>query len=880
MPKRTHAKQRRRIWRRIVVGSGLVVVLAGGLAGWIVYRELSANLPPVDKLLRYQLPVATRVYADDGTLLGEFYTEKRYLVPIAQIPAVVRQAFIAAEDASFYRHKGVDVLGIVRATIANLTAGEVVQGGSTITQQVVKALLLTPERSYERKAKEILLALRLERQLGKDEILYLYLNLIYLGNGAYGVGAAAQEYYGKEVADLTLAEAAMLAGLPQAPSRYSPVRHWESAKYRQRYVLERMAREGYISWEEAGQALQAGLRLTRHDPETPAYTAAPYFVEHVRRFLEERYGGTAPYQLGLNVSTTVNLAMQKAAETALRSGIDEVDHGRTRARPLRRLSSREAQRFLAAMRAAKPTAAPAPGHSYRALVLGPAEGGTLRIQVNRFSGRLVATPEHPLPQGVAANDVIAVRRLPGANDNLQFALDADPQLEGALVSIDLATGYVKAFTGGYDFGRSQFNRVTQALRQPGSAFKPFVYAAALDRGYTPASIIIDEPIVLAGAREAWIPQNYDEKFNGPTTLRNALTFSRNVVTVKVAQNIGLNYLVSYLPRFGFGHPFEKNLSLALGSAEVSLLELTRAYTVFANQGRRLDPIFITKITDPHGAVLEEFKPRSESVLSPETAYIITSMLKSVVERGTGRRVRALGRPTAGKTGTTNDMHDAWFVGYTPELATGVWVGYDSERSLGKDQTGGHVAAPIFLAYMQAALGNAPVSDFPVPEGITFVSMEPGTGRPASPDSTAATLECFKQGTEPRWASEESPFVDDDLERAVSRLRAQRGEGNLDTEQQLAPDGDQRSGAEEWPTGDPEADYGRRPSDDGEAGYGGHRPSRDRGLDERPAPRAEDYLAPIDDKYDRHLRRDEAEAGEYRANEPRRRRGIVEEPLSY
>jgi len=879
MPKRTQSKRPRRIWRRIVVGGGLVVLLVGGLAGWIVYRELSANLPPVEKLLGYQLPVATRVYADDGTLLGEFYTEKRYLVPIAQIPALVRQAFIAAEDASFYRHKGVDALGIVRATIANLTAGEVVQGGSTITQQVVKALLLTPERSYERKAKEILLALRLEQQLSKDEILYLYLNLIYLGNGAYGVGAAAQEYYGKEVADLTLAEAAMLAGLPQAPSRYSPVRHWENAKYRQRYVLERMARERYISWEEAKQALQATLHLTRRDPETPAYVAAPYFVEHVRRFLEERYGGTAPYQLGLNVYTTVNLTMQKAAEAALRSGIDEVDHGRTRARPLRRLKSPEAERLLATMRTAKPTTVPEPGRSYHAVVLGPAEGGTFRIQVNRFSGRLVATPERPLPQGLAANDLVAVRRLPGATDRLQFALDMDPQLEGALVSIDLATGYVKALSGGYDFGRSQFNRVTQALRQPGSAFKPFIYAAALDRGYTPASVIIDEPIVLAGGHEAWIPQNYDEKFNGPTTLRDALTFSRNVVTVKVAQNIGLNYLVGYLPRFGFGHPFEKNLSLALGSAEVTLLELTRAYTVFANQGRRLEPIFVTRITDPHGTVLEEFKPRSESVLSPETGYLITSMLESVVKRGTGRRVHALGRPTAGKTGTTNDVHDAWFVGYTPDLATGVWVGYDSERSLGKDQTGGRVAAPIFLAYMQAALGNAPVSDFPVPEGITFVSVEPGTGHPASPDSTAAMLECFKRGTEPRWASAEEPaLVEDDLERAVSRLRTQHGEGYSDAEQEIAPGSEQRDDeGEQWPAGDPAPGYGQRRTVDGELGYG-RGSDRTHGLDERPAPSAEDYLAPIDDKYDRHLRRNEAEAGEYRSNEPRRRRRIVEEPL--
>jgi len=873
MPKRAQPskpKRKRRVWRRIAIGVVLVVLASAGVAGVVVYNEISANLPPVDKLLRYQLPVATRVYADDGTLLGEFYTEKRYLVPIAEIPPIVRQAFISAEDANFYEHKGVDFLGITRALIANLTRGEVVQGGSTITQQVVKALLLTPERSYERKAKEVLLSLRLERQLTKDEILYLYLNLIYLGNGAYGVGAAAQEYFGKDVRDLSLAEASLIAGLPQAPSRYSPVRHWTAAKFRQRYVLERMAREKYVTWEDAQAALKQPIELARHEPQTPTYLAAAHFVEYVRRLLEERYGGTAPYQAGLNVYTTVNLPLQKAAETALRAGIEDIDHGRTRAHPIKHLNAAEATSFIAALRRAKGSP-PVVGHSVRALILGPGESGTFKVQVSHATGKLVGTKEHPLPPGLGANDIVAVRRVAAAGDTPQFTLDADPQLEGSLVSIDLTTGYVKAMVGGYDYERSQFNRATQALRQPGSSFKPFVYAAALDRGYTPASVIVDEPIVLTGAHQTWMPQNYDEKFNGPTTLRDALTFSRNVVTVKVAQNIGLNYLVSYLPRFGFARPFQKNLSISLGSAEVSLLELTRAYTTFANQGRRLDPIFITKITDPHGNVLEEFKPHSESVLSPETAYLITSMLESVVQRGTGKRVKALGRPVAGKTGTTNDMHDAWFVGYTPELVTGVWVGYDSERSLGKEATGGHVAAPIFLAYMQQALGDSPVQDFAVPGGITFVSMVPGTGQRASPDSTAAMLECFKEGTEPKFAAREEPLFDDDeLEHAVRQLRS-REEGDNDSEEEFAPHGDHRDDHEVMT---PDFDDERR-----------HINVDEQGVDRRPAPRAEDYLAPRDDRRqdrmhdDRRPRRDEAEAGEYRSNDRRPGHGAIqEEPL--
>lgn len=914
MPKKAQAKKPKRHWlRRIAAGVGLFVVGTGSVAGWVVYREISANLPPVDKLLRYQLPVATRVYAADGTLLGEFYTEKRYLVPIAKIPDVVRHAFISAEDSNFYQHKGVDVLGIARAAIANFTAGSVVQGGSTITQQVVKSLLLTPERSYERKMKEILLSLRLERQLTKDEILYLYLNLIYLGNGAYGVGAAAQEYFGKDVADLDLAEAALLAGLPQAPSRYSPVRHWDRAKYRQRYVLERMARERYVTWEQSEQALKQEVVLTRHDISAPTYVAAPYFVEHVRRLLEERYGGTAPYQAGLNVYTTVDLPTQKAAEEALRSNLDTIDAGRTRARPLRRLSNAEAERFIASAKNTRDTDEPQTGRSYQALVLAM-EKNSARVQVNRFTGVLIPTKDHPLPTGLAKNDVIAVRRHPSkAGGTIQFALDSDPQLEGALLSVELPSGHVKALVGGYDYERSQFNRVMQALRQPGSSFKPFVYSAALDRGYTPASIIVDEPITLSGGGRAWMPQNYDEKFIGPTTLRNALAHSRNVVTVKLAQSMGLNYLINYLPRFGFSRPFAKNLSISLGTAEVTLFDLVRAYTPFAAGGRRIDPQFITKITDPHGKVLEEFTAASEPVITPETAYLVTSMLESVIERGTGKKVAALGRPVAGKTGTTNDMHDAWFVGYTPELVTGVWVGYDSERSLGKKQTGGRVAAPIFLSFMEQALGTAPVLDFPMPDGVMLTSVN-------------GNLETFKKGTEPGASRYASVNMDDDLDVAVARMQGWRPppppkDPELDGEAALeellregSPDDyDVAPGDQEMRTMDGQAPLDDRPppraADYLDAGRGrGERTGReieqwDRDADrydrapdrpQRAADRYERDTTPAgnDNEYrgmpdrerapDRPLRQPVADPDDYRANAPAPPRGrrITEEPLPY
>ena len=633
-----------------------------------------------------------------------------------------------------------------------------------------------------------------------------------------------------------------------------------------------MAREKYVTWEASEQALQEEIQLTHHDASAPTYVAAPYFVEHVRRLLEERYGGTAPYQAGLNVYTTVDLPTQRAAEEALRKNLDTIDMGRTRARPLRRLTNAEADRFVAAAKAARDPNPPETGRSYQALVLSTDKGG-VRVQVNRFTGLLVATKEHPLPQGLAKYDVIAVRRHPTTTGGgLELELDSDPQLEGALISIELSNGHVKALVGGYDYERSQFDRVTQALRQPGSSFKPFIYSAAMDRGWTPASIVVDEPIVLAGGGQAWMPKNYDDKFIGPTTLRNALAHSRNVVTVKLAQSMGLTYLINYLPRFGFSRPFGKNLSISLGTAEVTLFELARAYTSFATGGRRLDPIFITKITDAHGKVLEEFQAESNPVIAPETAYLVTSMLQSVIEFGTGKRVAALGRPVAGKTGTTNDMHDAWFVGYTPELLTGVWVGYDSERSLGKEQTGGRVAAPIFLDFMQAALGDSPVSDFPIPEGVALVSVN-------------GNLECFKKGTEPSARQAAAGGEEqDELDRAVARLRG-KSPSELDGERELAPSDEELD--REEPTWAPQDDD-EAPSDRDEI----------RRIDNRPPPRAEDYLddtrarkarddapPPKSGGYremsDQPLHRPIAEpADDYRAKAPAPARGrkIVEEPL--
>jgi penicillin-binding protein 1A len=664
MPNKTRYPVTHRYRRREGHPLRLLFLVAGVLAAlsavgmtWVVYQDLTLELPSVERLAHYVTPAATRVYADDGTLIGELYLEKRYPVSLDRIPLVVRHAFIAAEDARFYRHPGVDLTAVIRAFLHNWGAGQTMQGGSTISQQVVKYVLLTPEKSYRRKVQEIILALRLERRLSKEEILTLYLNQIYLGSGAYGVEAAAREYFGKHAEDLSLAEAAMLAGLPPAPSRYSPLKNWQQAKVRQRYVLERMMEERYISYAQAMAAWQEVVTLTPPPPSS-YFSLAPYFVEYVRLFLERHYGGKASYQLGLQVYTTVNLDHQRAAEKALRDGID----------------------------------------------------------------------------------ALCQRQQCGQEEGVRP--------EGALVSIDLTSGEVTAMVGGYDFRQSQFNRVTQAKRQPGSAFKPFIYAAALDRGYTPASVVVDAPVSYWDHRRVWSPKNFEKRYYGPTRLREALTFSRNVVTVKVASRIGLKYLTTYIPQLGIRSPLAKNLSLALGTSEVTLLELTNAYGVFATGGTLFEPLLITKITDSQGGLLNEFSRKPQQVISPETAYMVTSMLESVVERGTGKRVQELGRPTAAKTGTSNDFQDAWFVGYTPEVLTGVWVGFDTKRSLGEKETGGRVAAPIWLDFMKHAVANQPIGEFPLPQGIAFSYIDPKTGLRPSP-GRPAMLECFRRGTEPQ-----------------------------------------------------------------------------------------------------------------------------------
>lgn len=736
--------------RRLFVGAVVVAIILAGAAGAFLYREIASDLPPIDAAVQYQPPVTTQILADDGTVIGEFYSQKRYLVPFDRIPMHVRQAFIAAEDDAFYRHSGIDATGILRALFNNMLHGGKVQGGSTITQQVVKSVLLSPQKSYERKLKEMILSLRLEQELSKDDILHLYLNHIYLGSGAYGVAAAAREYFGKDISDVTIAEAGMLAGLPQAPSRYSPYSHWPEAKARQRYVLNRMYEVGFIDLATRDAAVNEPLSLASRKG---SFQAAPYFVEHVRRVLEERYGRTVLYELGLRVHTTVDLRLQTAAEESLRGGIEALADrlGGFRA-GFRNMEHEQREIYLRQQALAfKDMDAPDPAFSYEGLITA-VRGDSARVQVGPFTGDLTfrsngngnGSGKNPKLQ---LNDLVRVRAV-DADGPLRFEYDPSPTIEGALVAVDQYTGYVKAMVGGYDFERSHFNRVTQAKRQPGSAFKPLVYAAALDRNFTPASVIVDEPISFNDNGHIWAPQNFEEKFFGPTSLRTALAKSRNVVTVKLAERIGIKYLINYLPRFGLAGPLPRNLSIALGTTEVTPLELAYAFCTFANNGLRPAPILITEITDQQGQVLEHSEPALAPAIPATTAYQITSMLMDVVAYGTGVRAQGLGQPTAGKTGTTNDLGDAWFVGFTPQLLAAVWIGFDNKREIGKKETGGKVAAPIWKTFMERALDGLPRSEFTVPEGLKCVIVDPGTGGRAGPGG-ASRLECFRPGTEPQ-----------------------------------------------------------------------------------------------------------------------------------
>lgn len=784
---------------RISLLGAAACLLLGVVALVGAYFYVAATLPRVETLEDYRPPLITRVYSDSGAVIAEFYKERRIVVPVERMPERLIQAFVAAEDSKFFEHQGIDFISILRAAIKNVLAGGIVQGGSTITQQVAKSLLLTPEKKFSRKFKEAILAWRMERHLSKQEILSLYLNQIYLGHGAYGVQAAAENYYAKDVEALSVGECAMLAGLPQAPSRYSPYKYLDRARERQKYVLGRMMAEGYITQAEATAA--AGEQLTIH-PRVNTYAAgAVYFTEQVRRYLEETYGQELLYKGGLEVYTTMNLSMQQAAQKSVQENLREYDRRRGYRGPLRVLGAEEEEPFLTEQTARLGDRPPATGMLTEALLTGGNEQ-KLQLRLGLFAGEIDkesmawAGRIRVLPRGKApaTRDQVGETRLPigsvllvrieGVKDDgtLRLALDQRPEAQGALIALDPRGGEVKSMVGGYDFADSQFNRAIQARRLPGSAIKPLIYAAALDKGYTPATIVLDTPVIYRettaeGEKNEWKPKNYSDRFSGPTSVRQALAHSNNVITIKILEDIGVGYAVRYARKLGIQSPMASDLTFALGSSAVTPLEMATAFSVFANGGVRVDPTYITRVIDRDGKVLESIdaadfpggpgqgqrlvRRTQERVISPETSYLVTNLMESVVQTGTGRRAKALGRPAAGKTGTTNDLKDAWFVGYVPQLVAVSWVGYDQERPLGDQETGARAALPSWLGFMQEAVKELEPMAFAVPDSIEFHTIDPLSGLLAPEDSAEAYIEAFAPGTAPsRYAIDEKPQARD------------------------------------------------------------------------------------------------------------------------
>lgn len=774
-PKRTNdiLKKRKkhrvgRIFFRIFLLFVLICTLTGGLGAVGLYYYISRDLPKITTLKDYHPPIISTVYADDGRKIGEFFNERRIVVPLTEIPDMLIKAFVAAEDSRFYTHRGIDLLSITRAFIKNIEAGSIVQGGSTITQQVTKSFLLTPERSYTRKMKEAILAYRIEKALNKEDILYLYLNQIYLGHGAYGVEAAAENYFGKTARDMNLAECAMLAGLPQAPSRYSPFRYPDRAKQRQIYVLNRLVEEGYITNIEATEAINTKLDIR---PRRNLYIEeVPYYTEYVRQYVEKKYGTEALYNEGLQIYTAVNIGMQRIARKEVENGLLALDKRQGYRGPLQHLAPEAIETYVQDLQKQWAETVPEAGQTVTGVVVQVSDGEkTVAVRMGGGQGiidiadmdwarkpnpevayhaKMIKKPGDALQSG----DVVLVRlkeRREGS-DLWNLALEQVPKAQGALLCLEAETGNVKSMVGGRDFRETQFNRALQSRRQPGSAFKPIIYAAAIDKGYTPATVVIDSPIVFKDREQdfKWKPRNYGKKFYGPTLLRQALAKSRNVITIKILQDIGIDYVMDYAHKLGITSTLNRDLSLALGSSGVSLLELVSAYSVFTNHGFRVTPCFVTRVLDRNGNELEKFTPAKEMVIDPSTAFIMTSLLEGVVQNGTGWRAKALNRPVAGKTGTTNDLYDAWFMGFTPEYTAGVWVGFDEEASLGKFETGSKAASPIWVGFMERILADKPAQVFEVPEGVVFTQIDATTGLLPVAESSKTIFECFKEGTVP------------------------------------------------------------------------------------------------------------------------------------
>jgi penicillin-binding protein 1A len=769
--------------RKILIGLAIaagVVVL--GVGAFLI--AALQGLPSLRELQTYVPPVTSRVHAGDGALVAEFAREQRVFVPIGQIPDHVKQAFVATEDQHFFEHSGLDYAGLARAmlsNVGNVLRGRRLEGASTITQQVAGNMLVGRERNLYRKIREAVLAQRIEKALDKERILELYLNQIYLGNRAYGVAAAALNYFDKSLDELTIAEAAYLAVLPKAPNNYNPVRQHDRAVARRNYVVDRMAERGYITAEEA-TAAKAEELVAKDRLSGDQFVAASHFVEEVRRQVQDQYGEKALYDGGLSIRSTLDTRLQLVAAHTLRAGLENYDRRHEWRGPVASGdASGDVQQQLH-----EAAATPQLSDWVRAMVTGT-QGGVQLTDENGAKGRLNNDDaQWAANSSRRANAARALR--PGAivyarrDSNGRYRLKQVPELQGALVAMDPHTGRVLAMVGGYNFNdASGLNRATQARRQPGSAFKPIAYAAALDYGLTPATLVDDGPLAIeAGDGSTWSPENYTGQYYGPTTLRRGLELSRNAMTARVAYEMGPERMLEYGRRMGvYDDRTQAVFALALGAGETTLMRLTTAYGEFVNGGRRISPILIDRIQDRTGHTVFRRDQRQcagcdaewssgqnapnlpdtrEQVLDPVTAYQIVSMTEGVVQRGTGTAIAAVGKPLGGKTGTTNDYKDAWFIGYSPDLVVGVWAGYDTPRNMGDGETGGGIAAPIFRDFMREALKDTPAIPFRIPNGVRLVRIDAITGLLPGPDSTQTILEAFKPGTEPVRDEEASPFV--------------------------------------------------------------------------------------------------------------------------
>jgi len=760
------------------VFAGFAVLAGVGIFLW----NISQDLPDYTVLKDYQPPVTTRVHAADGSLLGEYARERRLFQPIETVPPLIVNAFVAVEDKNFYTHGGLAFEGIIRAVRDNVqkkidgSTGPLV-GASTITQQVARNFLLTLDQTWDRKIKEMLLAIRIEQTFSKDKIMELYLNEIFLGLNSYGVSAAALNYFDKALYELTIAEAAYLAALPKGPANYHPIRKPEAAISRRNHVIDRMIEENYITPEQGADAKSQSLEVFPRTSGSQIYSAE-YFAEEVRRRLSRIYGDDQLYGGGLSVRTTMDPRLQRYARDALMNGLVNFDQKKGYRGPIATLeigadwgldlaeisplSDVPEWRLAIVLELAKNSAV---------VGLRPNKDAQNNLETARETGSLPGKEQKWISKNLSSvlnvGDVIYVEAVEGQEGVYQMR--QAPEVEGALVAMDPRTGRVLSLVGGFSFASSQFNRATQAKRQPGSSFKPLVYSAALDNGYTPASVVLDAPLEIQNSDgTTYKPANYSANFYGPQTLRRGIERSRNVMTVRLAQDIGMPLVSEYSRLFGIHDNLPPYLAMALGAGETTVLRMTSAYATIANGGRKINPTLIDRVQDRYGKTVFKHDERvcdgcaaeswtsqaepiiidpSPQVLDPMTAYQITSMMEGVVKRGTGARVRAVGRPVAGKTGTSNDYKDAWFVGFTPDLAVGVYVGYDTPKNMGRSATGGELAAPIFTEFVKKALAGKPPTPFNVPPGMSPYWIDPKTGVKVA-GGEGAIVEAFKPGTGP------------------------------------------------------------------------------------------------------------------------------------